>query len=421
MSTEDRPTKSLSPDACRDEETLRRFVQANISVNAWPIHAHSLRRLIHSHGIDLEAAQAFSMSLAEMEVMLDCVYKRSRRAERFLNIENAFHTTLHNYEVLLRLLVLEWPARSPMPDDVRQAPQTVYSSFEAIRPVVLRVLKELVERGVRGSVIARDMLAALGHDFGHSGGTDRTDKDGKPSVLTHEETAEKHIAKLGIELGFPAALVLESMAGIRATTFYSRPGRERIIPANEFERRLTLADVMGCILPHDQWLTHVGVPVLKEKIPTWKRRMEEIAVELRALRAREIELSEDDPELAKINEAKGILVAEDGRMIRDLEEWFRSERGFFLFIDRFKLEPVAGARELWGQIIKEKIALVEGVLARKDLLAPLVKRGFPFLEEYAYSIANARSLRERIERGDIDPSLRELLLPFVAQEQGKKQ
>lgn len=413
MSTEDRPTKSLSPDAARDDETLRLFVQTNVSVNAWPIHAHSLRRLIHRTGIDLDAAQAFSMSLSELEAMMNCVYKRSRRVERILGINNAFHTALHNFEVLLRLLVLEWPAGEPMPDAVQRAPRQAYASFEGVCPVLLTVIERLAEKGVPGWVIARDALAALGHDFGHSGGTDRTDSEGQPAPLTHEETAEKHVAKLGVEFGFPSALILESMAGIRATTFYSRPGRERIAPANEFERRLTLADVMGCVLPPDQWLTHVGVPVLKEKIPTWKRRMAEIEGELSALRERERALPEGDPERALIEEERKALVAEDGRIIRDLEEWFRSERGFFVFIHGNKLEPVAGARELWGDIVKEKITLVEGVLANKHLLDPFVARGFSFLEEYANTIANARSLRERIHEADVDPRLREILLPFV--------
>jgi AraC-like DNA-binding protein len=35
---------SLSPDACRDEQSLRCFVEASISPNAWPIQSPSLRR-----------------------------------------------------------------------------------------------------------------------------------------------------------------------------------------------------------------------------------------------------------------------------------------------------------------------------------------------------------------------------------------
>ncbi|MCK6586432.1 MAG: hypothetical protein L6Q76_02500, partial [Polyangiaceae bacterium] len=160
---------------------------------------------------------------------------------------------------------------------MRRAPLKVYRSMESITAVTLNVIRELVENGVHPSIIARDMLAALGHDFGHSGGTDRVDRHGVPAPLTHEEAAEKHVAKIGVELGFPPALILESMAGIRATTFYSRPGRKRVQAANDFERRLALADVMGCVLPPDLWLTHVGVPVLLEKIPTWKRRLTRIS------------------------------------------------------------------------------------------------------------------------------------------------
>jgi hypothetical protein len=416
MSTED--TRAfLSPAECRDEETLRRFVEEHISVNAWPIHAHSLRRLIREQGIDLGAARAFSMSLEQMEAMMNRLYARSRRVERMLGIDNAFHTTLHNVEVLLRMLVLEWPPKAPMPEHVRLAPNRVYRSFERIREVVLDIISALVDLGVPGFVIARDALAALGHDFGHSGGTDRVDRRGAPAPLTHEEMSEKHVAKLGVEHGYPAALILESMAGIRATTFFSRPGRARILPANEFERRLTLADVMGCVLPPDQWLTHVGVPVLKEKIPVWKRRMTEIAGELEALTLLHRRLPEGHPDLAKVEAERAALALEDARIIRDIEEWFRSERGFFVFLENHKLEPVAGARALWGDIIKEKIALMDGVLQKKHLLEPLVARGFAFLEEYAQELANVESLSEWLRRDDIDPRLREILAPFVPSEE----
>lgn len=416
MNREDRPEKILPPDACRDDDALRRFVQANISANAWPIHCHSLRRVINTVGLDLGAAHTFSISLPELEAMMNCVYERSSRVVRLLGIDNAFHTVLHNFEVLVRLLVLEWPAGPPMPAFIEQAPLTAYWSYERVREVLLGMIDALLANGVPGPEIARDALAALGHDFGHSGGTDRTDKDGLPSPLTHEETAEKHVAKFGLRFGLPPALILESMAGIRATTFYSRPGRERITPATDFERRLTLADVMGCVLPPDQWLTHVGVPVLKEKMPSWRRRMVEIASEAGTLRAEERELPEGPSSRTArdlIEARLTTLTAEDRLIIRDIEEWFRSERGFFQFVYAHKLEPVRGALALWGPIIKEKIAIVEEVLARKDLLEPLSQRGFPFLEEYAEAIANVPSLSERLREGGIDPRLCELLRPFV--------
>jgi hypothetical protein len=124
-------------------------------------------------------------------------------------------------------------------------------------------------------------------------------------------------------------------------------------------------------------------------------------------------MPEGEPGRAAKEEEYRALLAEDGRIIRDIEEWFRSERGFFLFIEAHKLDPVPGARELWGDILKEKIDLMEKVLERKDLLGPLAARGFSFLEEYAASLANAGSLREWLARGDVDPSLREILSVFV--------
>jgi hypothetical protein len=416
MSTEDQSSRALPPEACRDEAALRRFVTERISVNAWPIQSSSLQRLIRERGVDLDEGERFEMSLDEMERMMRRLYERSRRIERILGIDNAFHTVLHNYEVFLRLLLLEWPAGQPMPESIRSAPMRIYPTLDSICGVLLTALGMLLEKGVRSSVLARDLLAALGHDFGHSGGTDRADKDGVPAPLTHEEAAEKHVAKVAIEHGYPTALILESMAGIRATTFYSRPGRERVEPSNTFERKLTLADVMGCVLPSDLWLTHVGVPVLKEKIPTWKRRLSAIAGEIARVREGLTALPEDDPARAAREEDYKHLLAEDARIIRDIEEWFRSERGFFVFIEAHKLAPVAGARELWGGIIRDKIALMDRVLERKDLLGPLSARGFAFLEEYAYALANAGSLREWLARRDVDPRLREILNVFVAAE-----
>jgi hypothetical protein len=417
MTNDDRSSPALTAEECRDEGTLQRFVEERISVNAWPIHARGLRKLILRQGIDLADARRFTMSLSAMEDMMRRLYRRSLRVERILGIANAFHTSLHNFEVLLRLLLLEWPLGRPLPDDVRRAPLKVYRSVESITDVTLHVIDALLESGVPASIIARDMLAALGHDFGHSGGTDRVDRHGVLAPLTHEEAAEKHVAKIGVELGFPPALILESMAGIRATTFYSRPGRKRVQAANDFERRLALADVMGCVLPPDLWLTHVGVPVLLEKIPTWKRRLTHISEEIQRLKDELAAMPKTEPGREAREEEYKELLAEDGRIIRDIEEWFRSERGFFLFIEAHKLDPVSGARELWGDILKDKIALMEKVLERRDLLEPLAARGFTFLEEYAASLANASSLGEWLERDDVDPGLREILAPFIRSDQ----
>lgn len=418
MTNDDRSSPALTAEECRDEGTLQRFVEEHISVNAWPIHARGLRKLIVRQGLDLGEARRFIMSIGDMEDMMRRLYRRSLRVERILGIDNAFHTSLHNFEVLLRLLLLEWPLSRPLPDHVRHAPLKVYRSVESITAVTLEVIGALLESGVHASIIARDMLAALGHDFGHSGGTDRVDRHGIPAPLTHEEAAEKHVAKIGVELGFPPALILESMAGIRATTFYSRPGRKRVQAANDFERRLALADVMGCVLPPDLWLTHVGVPVLLEKIPTWKRRLTRISGDIERVNGELTAMPASDPRRRDKEEEYKELLAEDGRIIRDIEEWFRSERGFFLFIEAHKLDPVSGARELWGEILKDKIALMEEVLERKDLLAPLAARGFAFLEEYAASLANALSLREWLERRDVDPRLCEILAPFVRHSEG---
>ncbi|NUQ77895.1 MAG: hypothetical protein HUU21_30535 [Polyangiaceae bacterium] len=419
MTNDDRSSPALTAEECRDESSLQRFVEERISVNAWPIHARGLRKLILRKGIDLVEARLFTMSLSDMEDMMRRLYRRSLRVERILGIDNAFHTSLHNFEVLLRLLLLEWPCGHSLPEDVRRAPLKVYRSMESITAVTLNVIRELVENGVHPSIIARDMLAALGHDFGHSGGTDRVDRHGVPAPLTHEEAAEKHVAKIGVELGFPPALILESMAGIRATTFYSRPGRKRVQAANDFERRLALADVMGCVLPPDLWLTHVGVPVLLEKIPTWKRRLTRISGDIERVKGELQRMPAADVRRKEKEEEYKELLAEDGRIIRDIEEWFRSERGFFLFIEAHKLDPVSGARELWGDILKDKIALMEEVLERKDLLEPLAARGFPFLEEYAASLANTLSLREWLKREDVDPLLREILSPFLRRDAGE--
>ena len=362
-----------------DEDALQRFVQDHISVNAWPLQSHALRQKIATHGVDLNQALGFGLTLVQLAAMMRYIHRLSRRTERLLKINNAFHHTQHNFEVFIRLLVLEWPADVAMPPDVEAAPRRLYASMDELLPVVVALVAALMANGVAGHIIARDALAALGHDFGHSGCPDRVNSLGQIMPLTHEETAEKHMAKVGLRFGFPPALILQAMAGIRATTFYNRPGRQRITPANEFERRLTLADVMGCVLRVDQWLTHVGLPVLLEKIPFWNLR-------------------------------SGVP---EGQVIRTLGEWLHSERNFFMYIESHKLDPVAGARSLWGAIIQERIAVLEDLQQQRELLEPLDARGYGFLVDFAHKLAHAPSLAERLGHADIDPLLRQLLLPLT--------
>jgi hypothetical protein len=292
----------------------------------------------------------------------------------------------------------------------------MYLSLESVLPVTLRIIDALQENGVSGATIARNALAALGHDYGHTGGVDRTDANGRTLPLTHEETAEKHVAAIGLRFGYPPALILESMAGIRATTFHHRPGRPRVQPANAFEQRITLADVMGCALPPDQWLTHVAVPVLLEKIPFWKQRSVEIALEEQSLREKS-KTRQHDHDAALTAARQEELTAESASIIRDIGEWFRSELGFFVFIEACKLRPLPGAHALWGTQIQQKISLVERILARDDLLDPLVAQNGAFLEQFAYQFSNAPDLNDRLAQGDIDPRLCELLQPFVSSQQ----
>lgn len=405
--------ETLSAAACRDEATLRAFVQTHISPNAWPIHSPALRRRILAEGIDLEAARSFPMDVDSMERLIREMEARSCRIEGILGINNAFHRTLHNDEVLLRLLLLEWPEAVPLPDEIRHAAMRVVPGLDAMVVVLRDALSRMLEGGVPASVLARDLLAALGHDYGHSGGTDRTRPSGEPAPLTHEEVAEKHVAPIGLAYGMPTALVLESMAGIRATTFHARPGRDRIQAVTEFERRLTLADVMGCVLPPHLWLTHVGAPVLVEKLPVWRRRLVQIPGELGAIEARLSVLSDEDPRRAALIAEREALTAEDARIVKHVEEWFRSERGFFTFIESSRLGVVARARELWGGVLRSKIELMERVLARRETLAPLAAEGFPLLGSVAEELANAESLESVIERGSLDPRLCEILRMFL--------
>lgn len=403
----------LSPAACRDEETLRTFVQTKISPNAWPILSPLLRKAILAEGIDLEAARRFSMDAKTMGQLVRVFYTRMNRIERLLGFDNAFHCALHNHEVLLRLLLLEWPESSSPPDHMRRAALSVFPTIDAVTHAVKEALAALVEIGVSSAVLARDVLAAAGHDYGHSGGTDRLDPDGSPAPFTHEEMAEKHVAPIGLEFGMPVALVLESMAGIRATTFHARPGRDRISAVTEFERKLTLADVMGCALPPHLWLTHVGAPVLLEKLPVWRRRLAQIPSELRFIDEQLTVTNLADSERDRLAAERDVIATEDDRIIKHIDEWFRSERGFFVFIESTRLATVPRARELWGELLREKILLMDRVMARRDLLDPLVVQGFGFLERYALLLANATDLRDVIATPHLDAGLSEVLSMFL--------
>ena len=403
----------LPPDACRDEETLREFIQTNISPNAWPILSPLLRRAVLAEGIDLGAARRFTMDADTMERLVRVFYRRMSRIERVLGFDNAFHRALHNHEVLLRLLLLEWPETSPLPDHIRDAALRVHPTIDSLARVVKEALATLLELGVPSSRLARDILAAAGHDYGHSGGTDRLDSSGTPAPFTHEEMAEKHVAPIGLDFAMPVALVLESMAGIRATTFHSRPGRDRINASTDFERRLTLADIMGCALPPHLWLTHVGAAVLSEKLPVWRRRLSQIPYELRAIDQRLLLPYITEDERVRLASDREMLAAEDARIIKHLDEWFRSERGFFVFIESSRLTNAPRGRELWGEILREKISLMDRVIARRDLIEPLSEQGFGMLERYALLLANAKDLREVIANPDLDPGLREILAMFL--------
>ncbi len=403
----------LPAAACRDEKTLRDFVQTQISPNAWPILSPVLRRSILIEGIDLGAARRFTMSADAMERLARVFYARMQRIERALGFDNAFHRALHNHEVLLRMLLLEWPGPALPPEHIRRAALEVYPTIDGVVSALKQSLAALLETGVSSAVLARDILAAAGHDYGHSGGTDRLDSTGLPAPFTHEEMAEKHVAAIGLEFGMPVALVLESMAGIRATTFHARPGRDRIQAATDFERKLTLADIMGCALPPHLWLTHVGAPVLLEKLPVWRRRLVQIPAEILAIDERLGMTNQSPTTRESLQAERELLVAEDARIIKHLDEWFRSERGFFVFIDSARLSTVPRARDLWGDSLQEKILLMDRVIARRDLLEPLVTQGFALLEHYATALANVDDLRSFIARPDVDRRLGTLLELFL--------
>jgi hypothetical protein len=84
-----------------------------------------------------------------------------------------------------------------------------------------------------------------------------------------------------------------------------------------------------------------------------------------------------------------------------------------VFIESTRLATVPLAGELWGELLREKILLMDRVMARRDLLDPLVARGFGFLERYAQLLANAVDLRDVIANPTLDSGLSEVLSMFL--------
>ncbi|MEM7582824.1 MAG: hypothetical protein AAF560_05545 [Acidobacteriota bacterium] len=403
----------LTAKQCRDEERLRELVEDCISVNAWPIHSRPLRKLIERRGLDLRATRRFRLSFESLLALMQRMHSASVRVERHLAIDNAFHTTLHNYEVLLRLLLLEWPSDQSVPTKMRHAVDRAYDSFEALEPLLSGLIRQLLDRGVPSWRLARDVLAAGGHDYGHSGDTDRIGPDGTPLPLTHEETAERHVAKFGIAFGFPPSLILESLAGIRATTLHVRQGREKVQASNDFERKMTLADVAGCVMRPDQWMVHVAIPVLQERMLPWQQRYSEISAEIERLKRQLERLPANAAERRRKQERLEQLEAEEVAPIKTVSDAFDNELRFLSFIRQSRLEPVDVGSRLWGERIDRRIALIERLLERRDLLEPLDEHGFPLVETLTERLANAESLQSSLAEDGIDPNLRELFSEFI--------
>ena len=360
----------LEEEECRDPLSLRSFVEHRISVNAWPIHSKPLLKLIYRQGLDLGAARDFDPPLELLVTLMHRMVCASRRVERTLSIDNAFHTTIHNYEVLLRLLLLEWPTGRPIPRAAARAVERAYDSFSELEPILSDLMRRMLDAGVASWRLARDLLAAAGHDYGHSGDTDRRGPNGRPLPLTHEETAERHVAKFGIEYGFPPVLILESLAGIRATTLHIRKDRDKIRATNDFERKMTLADVAGCVMRPDLWMTHVAIPVLYERM-------------------------------------------EDGAPIHTVSEAFDNELRFLSFVRAHRLAAVPSGSRLWGKKVDRRIALIKRLLERTDLLEPLDARGYALVEELTRKLANAEDLQRTLAEDGVNPNLRELFAEFL--------
>jgi hypothetical protein len=365
--------------ATNDEE-LRRTVEERISPNAWPILSPALAGAAR-RGIDPDEARRFTIAPAALVRFAERAHARGRRAEHALGIANAFHTVLHNHEVLLRLLALEWPAGPPLPAELGEPIRRVFRSFDEVEPALSGALSVLVAAGVPAHVLARDVLAALGHDYGHTGDADRRHRDGTQTPLTHEEAAEKHVAACGLELGMPPALVLEAMAGIRATAFFTRPGRTPVRAATDFEKRLGLADVAGWVLPAERWLCHVAVAVLVEKLPRFRKLV-----------------------------AEG---SQDPAIPRDFPQWLRGERGFLGFIETRYVDAVPQARGHWGETLRSRMAAVDQALA-SDALPGLADGGFELLERFAAAVCDRDGLGPALRRADLDPRLAVTLSPFLS-------
>ena len=347
-----------------------------------------------------------------MASMMRRIRRASRRVERALGIANAFHTTQHNFDVTLRMLLLEWPADRPVPEPLRRASDRAYLTYDAIEPVILDVARRLLAAGVPAWQLARDLLATCGHDYGHTGGGDRLDASGAPLPLTHEETAEKHVAKFGIDLGMPPALILESLAGIRATTLNARPGRAKIRPTNDFERKITLADVAGCVKRPDLWMTRVAIPVLSERIEPWKRRMDEIPAEVSALR-QELAAGGDGDRRPDLKRRLTALEAEHRGIIKTVSEAFDAELRFLNFVFEQRLEPLPCGLRLWAEKIEHRIGLIEDLLAKEELLEPLDAQGFPLVEAMTVKLANADNLEQSLAADDVHPNLGRLYSGFL--------
>ena len=376
---------TLSAAHCRDARLLRDFVQSRVSVNAWPIHSPQLIRQLRHTGLNLTATS--TMNLTELERMLCDLGRNAVRLEARLHLHNAFHRAQHNHDVMLRLLLLEWPGPGPVPDIFVAAAVRVYPDTKAITQVLLQLLRALVHAGVPIDILARDVLAAMGHDYGHAGGTDRLDAQGQPTPLTHEDMAEKHIARIGLKFGMAPVRVLEAMAGVRATTFHVRAGRQRVTACNDFERKLKVADIMGCALPMPLWLVHVGLPVLAEKLPHWRMLLLQQEVDNRLI-------------------------------IKNLEDWLQSERGFLLCVDAGLLGTVAAAQALWRPALLDKVARLDQALARTDLLLPLAAQGFDVLEQMVTTLRPDSTTQGLPDTTALPPPLRELLAVLTSSVSG---
>ena len=119
-----------------------------------------------------------------------------------------------------------------------------------------------------------------------------------------------------------------------------------------------------------------------------------------------------DPGRTTRQEALEGLQREQELIIQDVPEWLRSERGFFLFIRDHRLKPVPEAVALWGGILQARIALLESILARKDILESMLDDGLPLLEAFVADVGDATDLDQVTSRPGLDPRLRKLLTLF---------